>query len=546
MTLEETTMRGQTQYFLIIASFLSLLSSPVHFLPTEPPISRFIRAEIIYLQQYQRIDNHTPVYCIPDIIREYTQNKYSPIWDRQKQITSFLNLLEKADSEGLSPSDYHLYSLKRLVTSKSKDDIAKCDILMTDAFLLYISHLSSGKVDPSQYTARWNAGVRSINLSAYLHQLGNEKVADIIAEISPHAAEYNRLKRALKKYRQISQHHSWQRIEISKNIEPGDKDQRITVIRKRLKTLGFLVNSKSAEPDIYDDTLKNAVLAFQRHHGIVADGIIGTQTIEMLNITPENMVGRIRVNMERWRWLPPDLGRYYVFVNSANFELKVVKNGKAISKNRVIVGRPYRKTPILSSQIEYLVFNPSWIIPRGILTKDILPLVRKNVRYLKKEHIRVINDNGRFVDPKTIDWNDNNLADEYLFRQDAGKNNSLGRIKFVFPNSYSIYLHDTPAKELFNSRKRTFSSGCIRVEKALDLAHLLLDDEIYWSMDYIQLVVQSGNYQMVPLRTKPPIYVTYFTFWVGDDGSYQLRKDIYQRDPRVLSALLQEPPSTLN
>ena len=546
ITLEVKIMRGQSKYFLIIASFVPLLWSPVHILPAEPSTSRLIQAKIILLQQSHRIDNHTLVYCIPDIIREYTHNEYKPIWNRKNQVTSFLNLLDKADSEGLSPSDYHLNSLKKLAASNGKDDRATFDILLTDAFLLYTSHLSSGKVDPDQYTARWTTVARTINPSAYLYRLRNEKVADIIDEISPHATEYYRLKKALKYYRETLQYYDWQRINTGDNIKPGNKDPRIPAIRKRLEDSGYLTNAGSTETDIYDDTLKNALLAFQGHHGIAADGIIGTKTIEMLNIPPGNMIQRIRINMERWRWLPRDLGRYYVFVNSANFELKVVKEGKVINRNKVIVGRPYRRTPILSSQIEYLVFNPSWIIPRGILTKDILPLVRKDVRYLKKEGIRIINDSGRFVAPETIDWNDNNIAEEYLFRQDAGKNNALGQVKFVFPNSYSIYLHDTPAKDLFNSHKRTFSSGCIRVEKALDLAHLLIDDEIYWSMDYIQLVVQSGNYQMAPLRIKPPIYITYLTFWIDDDGAYQLRKDIYQRDPLLLSALLQNPPSTMN
>jgi len=509
-------------------------------------VNELIFIRITHLKQHNTIDEHTRIYCIPDVIREYSQNGYGPIWTNDRQVASFIDILEHAGSEGISPSDYHLLRLKQLAVSRRDEYIATRDILLTDAFLLYASHISSGKVDPDQYTARWHVITQSINPAEYLHRLKKEKVSDIIKEISPHAAEYHRLGKALNDYMDILRHGGWGRIDGGKMIEPGDRDHRIVKIRERLKMSGNLFPSASTESDLYDDDLRRSVLSFQQRHGIPADGIIGRETIGMMNIPPDQIVQQIRINMERWRWLPHDPGSYYLFVNSANFELKVVRDGVTVSRNKVIVGRPYRKTPILSSQIEYLVFNPSWIIPHGILAKDILPLVRKDMGYLEKEHIRIIDSNGRFVDPRNIDWKDESIADEYLFRQDPGKNNALGSVKFVFPNSYSIYLHDTPAKDLFENRKRTFSSGCIRVERALNLAYLLLDDETYWSMDYIQLIVQSTNYQMVPLRVKPPIYVTYFTFWVEDDGTYQFRRDIYHRDPHVLSALQEEPPAVIN
>jgi len=530
-------MRVDSQSLLSILVLSFFLFSLAHHNSRQDLITASIHKKIDGLEHSTKSDHPLNVYCKPDVILEYRKSAYHQLWKDKQQVSAFIGTIANAGSEGLNPEDYHLKTINKLFRSDAPGDMACLDILLTDSFLLYVSHVSSGKVDRDQYTARWNVVTRKINPAVYLHKLDSVSVDDVMNEVTPDDIEYQRMKRVLSRYDSLLKTGGWHPVAKGNILKSGDRDHRVIEVRKRLLLSGDLHPVYSIDSPLYDDTLRQAVMRFQKRNGLKIDGVIGRNTLDVMNVPLQKRIQKIRVNMERCRWLPRNKGDFYVFVNSANFELKVVKDGKVISRNRVIVGKPYRRTPILSSKIEYLVFNPSWIIPNGILKNDVLPLIRKDPGYLKREHIHVIDSTGKMVAPSSIDWNDDAVAEKYILRQDPGKQNPLGHVKFVFPNGYSIYLHDTNARGLFDEQKRTLSSGCIRVEHALQLTHLLLNDEIYWSMDYIKLVVDAGTYQMAPLKVQPPIYVTYLTFWVDDDGTIQFRKDIYQRDANVLAAL---------
>jgi murein L,D-transpeptidase YcbB/YkuD len=275
----------------------------------------------------------------------------------------------------------------------------------------------------------------------------------------------------------------------------------------------------------------------------VQDGVVGGATREALNRDPEDLVRQLEVNLERWRWLPDDLGDRYAIVNIAAFDLDVVEQGSSALSMRVVVGQPYRRTPVLSSQITHVVLNPTWTVPERLVKEDILPRVRKDWGYLASMHLRVFDgwsDNAREVDPAEVDWS-TVTPRRYRFRQDPGPWNALGRVKFLLPNSYDIYLHDTPQRELFSRASRVFSSGCVRLETPLALVDYLLAKERRWSPEEIERIFAEGKERFLRLEHPLPVHILYWTAWVEDDGTVHFRKDIYGRDERVSRALRERP-----
>ncbi len=248
--------------------------------------------------------------------------------------------------------------------------------------------------------------------------------------------------------------------------------------------------------------------------------------------------------MERWRWLPSDLGDRYIFVNTAAFQLSVVEYGRPVMKMRIVVGKPYWHTPSFSAKMTYLVLNPTWNVPRNIAVEEIIPMVRKNPNYLDREGLKILSSLGgkpELIDPDTVNWK--SISEEnpgIRFFQPPGPHNPLGRIKFMFPNRFSVYLHDTPSKRLFNHTVRTFSHGCIRIEKPLELADYLLPE---LSKEDISSLIEQGDEQKVPLPEPVIVHSLYWTAWVDSDGTVNFREDIYGRDEALLE-LLSEVPMT--
>ncbi|AMO68325.1 hypothetical protein DOK_04973 [gamma proteobacterium BDW918] len=452
--------------------------------------------------------------------------------------------------EGLLPLDYHSAKIQTLLnTDAPTQDVAAFDILLSDAFLSLASHLQAGKVDPlALISTEWEANRRHSNLPALLQRVADSgDVATALDSLRPKQSRYYRLKIALAKVSALS-NLAWQRpLAEAPVLKPNTSDNRIPAITERLKVWGDLHSGPGLESDgpaddesplMYTPALAEAVKVFQRRHGLEADGIIGRETIKAINISPEERAKQIIVNMERWRWLAADLGDKHLLVNIAAFELKIIDNNETVFVKPVVVGRNYRKTPVFSNKIRYLVLNPTWTVPYKLAVQDKLPDIQKDPGYLNRLGIRVFRgDSAVAIDPYTIHWNEITTRN-FPFRlvQGPGPQNALGQVKFMFPNPHDVYLHDTPSRELFKKAERAFSSGCIRVSDPLELAEFLLRDQ-GWDKERIAASIAKGVTETVSLKTPLPIHIEYWTAWVDRQGVLNFRNDIYERDQPLWQAL---------
>lgn len=308
--------------------------------------------------------------------------------------------------------------------------------------------------------------------------------AAFLDDLAPANREYRSLRRALAAYRAIEAQGGWPRLKGRQTLRRGMYGSEVAVLRHRLAATGDLKDA-GEDPRQFDGSVEQAVRAFQARHGLAVDGVVGPRTRAALNVPVELRVRQLLINLERARWLTKDFGQRYLIVNLADFRLRAIDGGRTVLDMRVVVGLPYRSTPVFSDEVTYVHFNPYWNVPPSIAKKDILPRVKRDPGYLVRRSIRVFSDwsgNARELDPWSIDWSRfNSSYFPYKLRQDPGPQNPLGRVKFMFPNKYSVYLHDTPSRGLFDHPVRAFSSGCIRVEKPVDLAAFLLGDDPKWT-----------------------------------------------------------------
>ena len=321
----------------------------------------------------------------------------------------------------------------------------------------------------------------------------------------------------------------------------------VAVLRRRLARTGDFSGEAGEAPEQYDDAPVEAVVRFQRRHGLDDDGVVGPKTREALNVSAARRARLVELNLERWRWLPQELGSRYLLINIPEFKLYVSESGEDILTMRVIVGRVVRRTPVFSDTMRYLVFSPSWDVPPTILRQDKLPAIRENPAYAVEQNMRVFqltNGTWKEVDPLTVDWS-SATSRTIRLRQRPGPSNALGLVKFMFPNPFNIYLHDTPSRELFARSQRDFSSGCIRVERPAELVEYLLRDDPAWTPQAIRAAMASGQERSVNLPRPLPVHIQYWTAWVGRDGAVQFRRDIYDRDAKLDAALRLPPPREL-
>lgn len=339
---------------------------------------------------------------------------------------------------------------------------------------------------------------------------------------------YTRLKKSLEYYESL-QTHSWSMISLPA-LKLGSAHVEVPELRERLRLTGDLASSKDTQSEVYDDTLMSAIKQFQWRHGLQPDGIIGIKTLRELNISPYERAEEIRRNMRRWAALPQNLGDRFIFINIPEYRFDLIEHGKSAISMKVIVGKPERPTPELTSLLTQVELNPYWNVPPLIAKKDILPKILKDPFYLNKMNIKVVRHNKSgvtVIDTSHIDWREVAKNDfSYEFRQEPGKKNALGLVKFDFANSHNVYMHDTPAKELFNKDNRIFSSGCIRLEKPFELLSYLLNDNPEWDVHRVAEVLQSGK--LTYINVKPiPIYIVYATAWVDPHGWLHFTHDPY-------------------
>ena len=503
-----------------------------------------------------------PIYAVVVLPVFYERRVYQPAWTASQgalpQTAALLNVIRHADQEGLRPGDYHLEKIEAILSDLQQTPgfwnkpnlrlLVDLDLLLTDAFLIYGSHLLAGRINPLKIDPQWSANRRESDLAQLLEDaLRQNRIEDALSGLLPAYTGYKRLRDTLAIYRKFVETGGWQTVPPGSKLQQGDRSERIPLLRQRLAAEGLLAGVHADDPTVFDNGLEQALKIFQMKNGLESDGILGTQTLQQLNISADRRIRQIAVNMERWRWLPQELGDRYILVNIASFNLDVVEQDASVLNMRVVAGKSYRKTPVFSDRITYLVINPYWGVPDTIAKKDILPKIQKDPDFLMNQKIRVFEGWGagtREIDSRMIDWGSvTGVNLPYRFKQDPGPQNALGRIKFMFPNQVDVYLHDTPSKELFARARRDFSSGCIRIEKPLELAEYLLRNHPDWPLEKIRSVLSGADFstQTVKLFEPVNIHILYWTVWVGNDGHIHFGPDIYDRDT-ALDAALQEPP----
>jgi len=409
---------------------------------------------------------------------------------------------------------------------------------------MYGSQMLSGQTDPRTLHEVWFANGSEIDLETRLQQaVEANHVVELLQSLRPTHVGYLELQKALVSYRDIAARGGWPVIPNGPTLQRGDRGPRVMALRTRLRLTADLDRASAPVDDVFDTALEQGLQRFQERHGLNADGVVGTSTLTALNVPAEARVRQIELNMERWRWLPHELGDRYILVNVANFALDVIEHGQSVLAMRVIIGKPERRTPFFSADMTYLVLSPHWYVPPTIAIQDKLPLIRRDPSYVARQNFKLFRDGesgATRVDPLSIDWSAVSARNfPYRLRQDPGPRNALGRVKFIFPNSYHVYLHDTPSRELFAKTERAFSSGCIRLEKPIELAEYLLRNDPRWSRQKILATIARGAEQVVHLPTTVPVHLLYWTAWVDAQGRINFRKDIYERD-KVLDTALRE------
>lgn len=485
---------------------------------------------------------------LPDL---YAGRRFRPVWLETERRRELLELVRASAAEGLRPADYHLSYLERYAddSGAAADPGGKADrdLILTDALARLAHHLLYGKVDPFLLDPHWNfhpdteEGDPVATLRAALAADSLEQFFDRTPQ---RGALYRQLVAALARYRGIAADGGWQAIPPGRALKPGMHDPRIAVVRSRLGAEFAL--PVASDPWRYDDAVESAVIDFQRHYGLEPDGFVGERTLAAMNVPVGARIDQIRVNLDRARWVLERPESEYVVVNIAGFRTFLMRGDDIRWETRAVVGRPYRRTPVFRSRIVYLVFNPTWTVPPVVLENDIIPEAIADPAAVTRRGLRVVAADGESIPPKAVDWARYRRGGfPYQLVHPPGDGNALGRVKFILPNPYDVYLHDTPGRALFGNAERSFSSGCIRLEGPLELATLLLEEDPEWDRRQIDTVVASGVTRTVFLPQPVPVMILYWTAGVGRNGQFGFFPDVYDRDAAVLRALDSDFEATL-
>ncbi|WP_209006205.1 murein L,D-transpeptidase [Stappia sp. 28M-7] len=483
-------------------------------------------------------------------IQGYYENRvFQPLWVSDQGLNPHGELLlgafEKAGDHALDPADYAPDRLRQLAsTATDIDSLAELEVAISNTFVTYANHLTAGRVKPNEVNRSLNLFPKAPDPAMLLEFVDtSEDFASAIEGLSPNTPNYARLKTALADYRAKEAAGGFTVVPEGETLKPGMTDTRAEALRTRLAEQD-LFTPGSHSGDVYDGALVEAVKLFQERHGLEVDGVIGKNTLAEINVPISRRIDQMELNMERRRWMPDDLGSRYVFVNLADQNLKVVENDKTVHTTRVVVGKPYHATPVFSDEMTYAEVNPYWTVPYSIATTEYLPMLQRDPGSLLAKNIRVFSGN-REIDPWSVAWGSYSRASfPFTLRQDPGEGNALGRIKFMFPNKFNIYIHDTPSKSLFDRAQRSFSHGCIRAEDPFDLGQALLGPD-GWTKDKLEAVRNSRERRVIKLSKPLPVHLTYLTAWVNKDGSVHFRRDIYDRDKVLAKAIAQLRPANL-
>jgi murein L,D-transpeptidase YcbB/YkuD len=481
----------------------------------------------------------------------YTEREFQPLWPSHDNIRQLSALVELAYENGLDPADYPLDAVIQLLDAPQPlGDIeaADLDILATETLVRIGYQLRFGKVNPNGLFSDWNFRREFLSDEGRNETITRfAEAGSLVDEIDDWVSDaplYVQMRAALARYRDIQSSGGWPQVPEGPTLHPGDSDPRIPTLRQRLQAEGDLT-AGDASSLVFDEALKEAVMRFQNRHGLDADGVVGKRSYQALNVDVASRIDQLRASLERGRWVMEEAqaaGDRFVLVNVASAQLALMEGRQPAFITRVQVGKPYRQTPVFHGNIEYLVINPTWTVPPTILRKDVLPKLKADAdAYLTSKHMDLLDRDGKQVDHSKIDWSEISARNfPYIVRQRPGSWNALGRVKFIFPNSHFVFLHDTPSRELFNRAERAFSSGCIRVENPFELAELVMNEQS-WDQPAFQAVLDTEKQRTVHLKTQLPVFLMYWTGMADADGTVRFYEDIYGRDAVLLKAMAQEP-----
>jgi murein L,D-transpeptidase YcbB/YkuD len=457
-------------------------------------------------------------------------------------------VIKKSNRDGLFPEEYQSNRIASLWKGTTAEELIELDSLLTLALIRYAHDAQKGRArtgaekSPSLQLAQ-NEGLPVFDaLTLTQDALLSNDLNQFLENLLPRHKYYRNLRDALPRYRQLDATGGWRQTAFGKSIHPGEQDARIPAIRTRLQMEGFLP-STSAGTSVYDPELAQAVSLFQTLHGLTGDGVIGKSTIAAMNITAEQKVRQIILNLERWRWEAHTLGQKYVLVDIAGFTLEAIENDTLILEMPVVVGMQEHETPVFSDIIQYVEIHPFWHVPAKIARDEMLEELRKNPHYLNKQHIRLFSDRtseAEELNPLAMDWKQVSPQQmgRFKLRQDPGKWNALGAIKIAFPNSLNVYMHDTPSQSYFKRTSRAFSHGCIRLSNPRQLALFLLGGvEKGWTMERLDDIIAADKRSILRLPSPLPVHITYQTVKSDESGRVSFHRDIYNRDPQLAEIL---------
>ena len=479
-----------------------------------------------------------------DFLTFYKERNYMPAWlDEDGAIGESKELrkaVENSRLHGLDPEKYRLQLLDSLYKEVESDDSEMKDYQLfektyTLAYLKLGSHLLAGALEPEKLDAHWETSSRKKDLAPYLAKALEEgEIEESLQKLEPTFATYDGLKNALAHYLELeAQKEEWKPLPASLVLHPGDSTEYADQLARRLHNFGDL-EELSPSKGIFTPQLAAAVAAFQVRHGLEQDSVVAENTVTMLNVPVSKRIDQIKLNLERLRWMPERPEGRHVVVNVPEYKLYVFEGADNTLQMRVIVGEAYKSTtPIFNDTMEYVSFSPTWTVPMSIATEEMLPRIRKNPGYLASRNLKLYEswqEDAAEVDPYEVNWKKVE-PEEFPYRivQQPGPSNALGRVKFMFPNRLAIYLHDTPADYLFDRSERDFSHGCIRIEKPVELAMYLLQEQNF-DREKVMEMMSLPEPESVSLEKEVPVFIEYRTAWMGQDGEVHFREDIYGHD----------------
>ncbi|WP_394199658.1 L,D-transpeptidase family protein [Litoreibacter albidus] len=469
----------------------------------------------------------------------YRERNYKPVFvgngDKRRR-SALLKALKSAGDHGLPRQAYDVEGLTAAMkAAKTPSDRGRVEVQAASLMLDYADHLRSGVLNPRSVDSGMVMDVPRYDRQSTIDAFSKSNPAAFLKKMAPRKPEYVRLQKEKLRLEKLLAKGGWGDKVQSKTLKPGQSGGAVVQLRNRLIRMGYMRKSAS---QTYDAALQSAVQKFQVNHGLSPDGVAGGSTISQVNKGVQDRLQQVLVAMERQRWNSRPYEKKHVWVNIPDFHVDIINNGKSTFRSRVVVGKNTsdRRTPEFSDTMEFMVINPSWYVPRSIVTKEYLPLMKRNKGAAGQ--LQIIGRNGKPVSRSSINfaqYNEKNFP--YSMKQPPSKGNALGLVKFMFPNKYNIYLHDTPSKSLFGRESRAFSHGCVRVHKPFDFAYALLAAQEKDPEGFFQASLRTKRERRVELREPLQVHIAYYTAWVDAKGNAHYRNDVYNRDAQIFSAL---------